>query len=261
MVTRILTAAVGILVGLGLLYLGGFAFFLLILFIALKGVSELSPLFFKVNLPVNKPLAMIGTTVILVAFYYQSWLTIFVLFALILMIQAIHMIYDFSRVYFPTMAGTMVAIGYISLSFGFVLAVRPLANGFFLVILLMAIIWGTDTGAYFIGTYFCKNKLAPAVSPKKSYEGAVGGTFLAIILSLLLSPLAGLYFWGAILLAIIVSLTAQIGDLFESTLKRKAGVKDSGTILPGHGGVLDRFDGFVFAAPLYYGMLELINLI
>jgi phosphatidate cytidylyltransferase len=129
--------------------------------------------------------------------------------------------------------------------------------GTVLVFLPVLITWATDVGAYTFGRTFGKKKLIPSVSPGKTVEGAVGGLGLAILICLvyvrfILMPYAqlGLTIQGAVLFAIVISVAAQTGDLAESLLKREAGVKDSSRILPGHGGILDRFDSLLFVMPV-----------
>jgi len=136
------------------------------------------------------------------------------------------------------------------------------AAGTALVFLPVLLTWATDVGAYTFGRTFGKKKLIPSVSPGKTVEGAVGGLGLAIVICLLyvrfiLMPYAqlGLTIQGAVLFAIVVSVTAQTGDLAESLLKREAGVKDSSRILPGHGGILDRFDSLLFVMPIAFLLL------
>lgn len=127
------------------------------------------------------------------------------------------------------------------------------------VLFLLAVVWVGDTAAYYVGTVLGSTPLAPAVSPKKTVEGAVGGFVGAILAAgifTLILPVAhslptGLL-WGAVL-----NIVAQLGDLIESLLKRCAGVKDSGSIFPGHGGVLDRVDAFLPTLPLYAALLAL----
>jgi phosphatidate cytidylyltransferase len=129
--------------------------------------------------------------------------------------------------------------------------------GTVLVFLPILITWSTDVGAYAFGRAFGKKKLIPSVSPGKTVEGAFGGLGLGILVCLLyvrliLMPYAqlGLTIQSAVLFAIVVSVAAQTGDLAESLLKREAGVKDSSRILPGHGGILDRFDSLLFVMPI-----------
>ena len=129
-------------------------------------------------------------------------------------------------------------------------------------LLLLAIfifIWVNDTGAYLVGSRWGKRRLAPSISPKKSVEGSIGGHLLvllsAVILRLLLFP--ELSWLRILLIATVVAVFGTIGDLFESSLKRQAGVKDSGKLIPGHGGILDRIDSLLLAVPAVYLLLAL----
>lgn len=127
-----------------------------------------------------------------------------------------------------------------------------------LVVLLFAlfIVWSTDIGAYMIGRKLGRHKLAPKVSPNKTIEGAVGGIVCAVVVTLLYMWKFGDYFPYSpvvmVILAIFFSIAGQLGDLVESAYKRYFGVKDSGKILPGHGGILDRFDSLLFVFPVMY---------
>ncbi|MFK7845876.1 MAG: phosphatidate cytidylyltransferase [Rhodothermales bacterium] len=127
-------------------------------------------------------------------------------------------------------------------------------EGFLLIVGLLLIVWATDSMAYFTGRAIGKTPLAPAISPKKTWEGTIGGFFGAVLVAILLKlyMLPFLSWQDAIICALIGGIGGQIGDLVESRLKRIYGVKDSGKILPGHGGVLDRIDGLVLVIPLYY---------
>jgi phosphatidate cytidylyltransferase len=136
------------------------------------------------------------------------------------------------------------------------------AAGTALVFLPVLLTWTTDVGAYAFGRTFGRKKLIPSISPGKTVEGAVGGLGLAIVVCLLyvrfiLMPYAqlGLTIQGAVLFAIVISVAAQTGDLAESLLKREAGVKDSSRIIPGHGGILDRFDSLLFVMPVAFLLL------
>ena len=131
---------------------------------------------------------------------------------------------------------------------------KMLITGIFL------IIWMNDSFAYLIGKQFGKNKLYPSVSPKKTVEGAIGGFVFGLLAAVLIAqidPLLSLYQW--LLLATVVVITGNLGDLLESKFKRVAGVKDSGAILPGHGGMLDRLDSLIFAAPFAYLLIIIFN--
>lgn len=115
---------------------------------------------------------------------------------------------------------------------------------------LLAMTWVNDTGAYMVGSRFGKTPLFPRISPKKTWEGAAGAALATFLVALLVYKLfGGLRLMDWLVLAAIVALFGSLGDLVESMLKRSAQVKDSGSILPGHGGLLDRFDGFIFLLP------------
>jgi phosphatidate cytidylyltransferase len=166
-----------------------------------------------------------------------------------------------------SVAVTTFGVLYASL-FSYVYAVRyhdyavGARAGTVLVLLPVLLTWATDTGAYMFGRTFGKKKLIPSISPGKTVEGAVGGLGFTIVICLLyvrfiLMPFAqlGLTIQGAVLFAIVVSVAAQTGDLAESLLKREAGIKDSSNIIPGHGGILDRFDSMLFVMPIAFLLL------
>ncbi len=127
------------------------------------------------------------------------------------------------------------------------------AHGGFWITFLFVLVWGADTGAYFAGRALGRRKLAPLVSPGKSWEGVAGGLIAATVSGLLLLALFRVPAPGLLPLVVLILLTVAVsvvGDLFESMLKRRRGIKDSGNMLPGHGGILDRIDSLTAAAPL-----------
>ena len=138
------------------------------------------------------------------------------------------------------------------------LLVNPIGEAPYLLIMLI-LIWTNDTMAFVTGKLFGKHKIVPNISPKKSWEGTIGGALFAGGMGLLLSyffmdDIQPLFF----LLGMLTGLMAFVGDLLESVLKRNFGVKDSGNVLPGHGGILDRMDATYFSVPLYYLMLQIV---
>lgn len=120
------------------------------------------------------------------------------------------------------------------------------------VLAFLLVIWASDTVAYFIGLAAGRHKLAPQISPGKSWEGAAAGTFAGMLVGVLVAPLFEIRPAYGVLFGVLTTIASQIGDLLESAMKRRAGVKDSGALLPGHGGILDRFDGLLVAAPVAY---------
>jgi phosphatidate cytidylyltransferase len=155
---------------------------------------------------------------------------------------------------------TQAVVGFIVLLATWVALVELQARSPWLVLAAMAIVWIADTAAYFTGRAFGRRKLAPQVSPGKSWEGVYGAWVAVVVYALLLVPLAAaagyrlpvdastVVIW--LVLIFVIASASVVGDLFESLLKRQAGVKDSGTVLPGHGGVLDRIDALLAAMPL-----------
>ena len=125
-------------------------------------------------------------------------------------------------------------------------------SGLGFVVLMFTAILLTDIGCYYIGTKFGKHKLAPVISPNKTIEGSIGGIISAILGAVVVSFFIGFEWYWAVVVGLICTVFAQIGDLCESLIKRDAGVKDSGDSLPGHGGFLDRTDSFIFTIPVMY---------
>lgn len=143
---------------------------------------------------------------------------------------------------------------YIPLLLSFLVLIRNSADGMTWIFLLVLLIFAGDTGAFYAGRSFGKHKLCPSVSPGKTVEGAVGGILANIVAGSIIKGffLPEIPWLLSILFFIIAGATGQIGDLFESQLKRVSDIKDSGAILPGHGGILDRIDALMFAAPVTY---------
>jgi phosphatidate cytidylyltransferase len=159
------------------------------------------------------------------------------------------------------LAGVLLTIVYAGLPWILIWQLYEMQMGPALVFMLLAVVWGGDTGAYFGGRFFGKHKLSPHKSPKKTWEGAVAGMLTSILMAVTLDRFTegatgGLV--AAVLAAIIGGSLGQLGDLVESVIKRFAGVKDSGGIFPGHGGFLDRVDGLLVAAPGLWMLYSLL---
>ncbi len=171
---------------------------------------------------------------------------------------------------FSTWVWTLGGMAYVGLLSGHFVALRTLEDGRNWVYLAFLATFASDTAAYFVGRTWGKHKLAPSISPAKTWEGSVGGLAGAALISLAFVPstlfsatnalrIPDLNYWVAAALGIVVSAFGQLGDLVESLLKRNMGAKDSGRLLPGHGGALDRIDSVVFAGVVVYYFVWLIR--
>jgi phosphatidate cytidylyltransferase len=151
------------------------------------------------------------------------------------------------------MAMTGFGVIWVALGFAYVLLIRQLNHGMALTIMLLACTMVNDTFAYFVGRAFGRHKLAPRISPGKSVEGFVGGIVGAVVAALVVKIYSDWLTWEqAIIFGLVIGVVGVWGDLFESAVKRDFRVKDSGKILPGHGGILDRFDAVLLAGFVTY---------
>jgi phosphatidate cytidylyltransferase len=161
---------------------------------------------------------------------------------------------------FTNVAFTLLGAVYVAVPFGLLHGISYVDESYSWqpILGLMLLIWASDTGAYITGKNFGKNKLFERISPGKTWEGWAGGTLLAIIVGYVLSLFFNeleLYQWLGV--SVLVAVFGVLGDLTESLLKRSLGVKDSGTLLPGHGGILDRFDSLLMAIPFIIAFLKI----
>jgi len=193
--------------------------------------------------------------------------TIFVNLSVFISIKLVFFLFNIQKTNFKILTRYFLLIGYIIIPFiitNYVAIGKDNKYNGKILISILILIWANDTFAYLVGKNFGKNKLFPSVSPKKTIEGFIGGMFFTIISSIVLSKFyiesSIMYIW--IIIAIIVSIFSTLGDLIQSKFKRVAGIKDSGKIMPGHGGVLDRLDSFIFVIPfinLYFLISQIIK--
>jgi phosphatidate cytidylyltransferase len=200
-------------------------------------------------------LPLAGAVLPLLFYMRSAALTTFALTLLFLAV-ATYTLFSFTDVKKAASEAAVLFFGlaYIPYLLGYLVLLRNHPLGWQWIMLIMFIVMGGDSAAYFIGCRFGKRKLYPSVSPNKSVEGAVGGlagSMLGVIVAkMLYFPEISLP--DALIAALLIGAISQTGDLFESLLKRSCAVKDSGTIFPGHGGILDRLDSILFAAPVAY---------
>jgi phosphatidate cytidylyltransferase len=199
-----------------------------------------------------------GTLVALSGYCHSLTLTSLALYGGCLLVAALHIVRgQHSVAGLASSVFGVLYLGWFPAHVNLLLRVTTIGPG--LVTMLIVAVVLTDTGAYFAGSLLGKHKLAPKVSPNKTWEGAAGGVVVAMVGMAILWKLApsfdALPDWSLfryLHIGVLLSISAQIGDLAESCLKRDAGVKDSGNLFPGHGGMLDRCDGLLFAAPVMY---------
>ncbi|HEX2721636.1 MAG TPA: phosphatidate cytidylyltransferase [Gemmatimonadaceae bacterium] len=270
---RILFALVGAPLTIGLIYAGGWIFTTALGAVAAIGAWEL---FRMAREGGAEPLdiAGIAITAAIPLLVHASYLGVYrvtlteAVLVILALLASVIWLRGVARKPLVSVSVTLAGIVYASLvTYMYPLryhdyAVGALA-GTVLVLFPITVTWATDIGAYAFGRMFGRHKLIPSVSPSKTVEGAVGGLLLAIVwawgyVALLLEPFARLSVSPAGILAtgLAVGVVAQVGDLAESLLKRDAGVKDSSGLLPGHGGILDRFDSLLFVLPVAYMLLS-----
>ncbi|WP_409305456.1 phosphatidate cytidylyltransferase [Peribacillus sp. SCS-155] len=259
---RIITGVVAAAIFLPLVILGELPFLVLVYLLGTMGLYEL--LRMKHQKPGSFP-AIISFILLWLLMVPQSsnngWLqfafdkTEVVLWGVLLLLLCT--VLSKNRFNFDDAGFLIISVLYVSMGFFFLYETR--AAGLVYVFFVLFTIWATDSGAYFFGKAFGKRKLWPEISPNKTIEGSIGGIISGIIVGLLFFFLAE---WDyslseIILISILISIFGQLGDLVQSAYKRHYGVKDSGTLLPGHGGILDRLDSLIFILPI----LHLLNLI
>lgn len=262
---RFLTALVGIPLFLGAVYFGGLPFLFILLGIVWLGVREFYAIAEQTGYPCYPWLGQIATVLLLISLYLNGMSlgasidhqgTPALVMLILLAIVARSLFKAPSDTSFSEWAVTLAGIFFVGWALSHLLTLRDLRpHGQEAVFLLIAIVWASDTSAYLVGRRWGHKRLAEAISPKKSWEGAFAGIVGAMLVALLLQIVFFSNFMSsieALLLALATSVIAIISDLGESILKRGAGVKDSSTLLPGHGGILDRFDSFLLAAPFFY---------
>lgn len=254
--TRILSALVLAPLFLGLAYLGGMPFRLLMTALSLLGLNEFFAMHRAQGLPVQERMgyawaaSLFGAEAAMGEHGLLMAVAVGPCFLILRYLQTP----DIDGA-IPVNARTVLGLVGFVLPMVFVVRIREFhaLHGFGYAIGLLVLIWVQDSAAYFGGKAFGRHKFQPYLSPKKTWEGALIGMTVAMAATVPTMVAFGIQVtWMMVLGLLVVAAGAQLGDLNESLLKRNLGAKDSGTIIPGHGGILDRFDSFTFAAPLMY---------
>lgn len=266
---RVIVAIITIPLIIALCYFGKIYFFLFTAGIGLISYYEFHLLAKNKGAFTNLLIGLIAVLCILIGSYnhvtnYYSW------FIIIVLVVTLYELFRNIGSAINNIGATLFGIMYIGMFTSTLISIREkysapgnlYEQGGYIIIALLASIWLCDSAAFFIGIRFGKHKLFPRISPKKSWEGAIAG-FVFSVLTMIVAKFFVLDFfqWTTIIaLGIIVGIVGQIGDLVESMLKRDAGVKDSSALIPGHGGIFDRFDSLLYTAPVIFLYLEYVAL-
>ena len=263
---RVFSVLVIFLVGMPVLILGGVFYFLLISFLLAAAAWEYTNMF-RPALQTSSRLVLVGGTfIIALARSFFPDYSLLALEILVLLALTVHL-FQYERGKDSAVAGFGIVVGgliYIGWIGSYLFDLRGLEHGFWWFFLVLPCVWMADVGAYWIGSAYGKHKIAPRLSPKKSWEGYWAGVVSAI--------LAGTFFafaysnwgplqipvWQGAILGFLIGLLTPLGDLGESMFKRQVGMKDSGSIIPGHGGAFDRIDSWLWAAIIGYYYIQWI---
>ncbi|WNS44823.1 phosphatidate cytidylyltransferase [Paenibacillus sp. MMS20-IR301] len=256
---RLITGIVAGALFLGLCFLGGWPYQLLLIGMALVGYYEFVKMTGTATFGGTAVLGYVSILCFMIPWdllgvqKFLSWEQgVWLLLLLFLLVT----VFSKNKLDIKITALMFTGIVYIGMGFSYMATARAAGDGhgLFWTLLLLCCIWGSDAGAYFVGRSLGKNKLWPAISPNKTIEGALGGVFISAVISvafaLFVPDLLGI--GRALLIGMSCAVLGQLGDLVQSAYKRVYGIKDSGSLLPGHGGILDRCDSWIIVFPFVH---------
>ena len=255
---RVITAVIALILFIPIVLAGGIWIDLLTCLFAAVGISEIFIMKKQIIVSWDFILALLATLTITVPNAFFSFLPHFLnrydIFYIFVMLMLVRTVLSKNKETFDDAGVYTLAALYIGTGFHYMAAIRNVDDGYGLAILcyVFVVVWSTDIGAYMIGRKIGKHKLWPVISPNKTWEGSIGAVVCALVCSAIYVYLVPTGRNKALMigLALVFSIIGQMGDLVESAYKRFYGVKDSGKILPGHGGILDRFDSMLFVLPV-----------
>lgn len=266
MKTRAITGFFFVIVMLSSVLTGQYVFDVFYFLLASFCAWEFYGLLKDASIKPNRPAALINGAFIYVIFvliaYHESAHKLILLLPVTLSAVAILELFKKHEAPFTNIAYTYFGLLFTIVPFSFFHALGYLDGVFnpHLPLAFLLMLWGNDTGAYLVGSKFGRTKLFERHSPKKTWEGFIGGLLITVGIAFICNNFFGEVALGNLVgMAILISIFGTIGDLIESMLKRSLNVKDSGGILPGHGGLLDRFDGLLMAAPIVYAYLYFVT--
>jgi len=254
---RIIVAAIGIPVIIALIYLGRLPFSLSVGLIIGLALIEFYRMLALIELKANVPIGLLfGAIMPVVALYYSLsgmvvWLTAAIVIGLLSSFAS------YAKI--TGTAVTILGIIYVGLFLSYLVLIYNLPSGKLFIIFTLLAVWITDTSAYGVGKFMGKRPLALELSPHKTIEGTAGAVVINMAIFALLQWVPLFNLWQRLLFAFTISIFSILGDLVESAFKREAKVKDSGTLIPGHGGFLDRFDSLIFAGVAAFYFIKIFG--
>ncbi len=263
---RVLVTAVLLPIGLVLVYLGGYFYFGLIALMVGLAAWEFGNLFWAGGYQPARYLIVLGVLAFLIGRYWAGFASSDWVLAFFILISMVYHLIAFERGrdqaatdFAITLAGGLY-LGWLG---AYLISIRTLPNGMWWFLLALPSVWAADSAAYFYGRKFGKHKMVPRLSPKKSWEGYIagifGGVFIGTLFAYLISfqtpPGSGFTLLNGAIMGLVMSIFPTLGDLGESMIKRQVGIKDSSNILPGHGGLFDRIDSWLWGAVISYYLI------
>ncbi|MBB5635503.1 phosphatidate cytidylyltransferase [Pedobacter cryoconitis] len=267
MKTRAITAFFFTIVMLGSIFLGAYTFTFFYLLLSVFSLAEFYKLIQTSGIRPHRNIGLVVSAMIflMTAGYHMYQFETKYLLLLIPMVSAVFLgeLYKKDKIPFGNIAYTFVGFVYVTVPFCFFYSLAFIqdwtTHNYHLPLAFLLLLWGSDTGAYLFGRKLGSHKLFERHSPKKTWEGFFGGMFTSLLVSFIISLFfkeISMLVWAG--MAVLIVSFGTLGDLVESMLKRSLDAKDSGTLLPGHGGLLDRFDGLLIAAPVVFAYLYLV---
>jgi phosphatidate cytidylyltransferase len=253
--TRVISAIVGLPILFFILIKGGNMLKIALVLVSILGLNE----FYNATKNIGiRPVKIFGYLSAILLYFLES--KIAKVDVLVIITMMLFLLFLTNKKYsLKDYALTLMGIIYIPLFFLYIQKLREMPEGIYIVWFVFIVSWMTDTFAYFIGRFFGKHKLAPTISPKKTIEGGIGGIIGSVIscgLFVWLFPQSNVTIYLSVIIGLFGSIIAQCGDLIASFIKRNCYIKDFGNIIPGHGGILDRFDSILFVSPFIYFIFQ-----
>jgi len=262
---RIISAIIGIPIVLASVYFGGYWYVVFLMLLVNLGLFEYNTIIKSNNYNAPVVISHLSASLLIAVIFFEQMALVYPLLMLTLLILFATALFNMEKVSVVDAALSLWGVVYLGGLIGYLMLLRMLPDGVTYTYILLVGVWVHDTAAYFIGVKWGIRKFAAQISPKKSVEGSLAGIGAVIILffsvTILFPGFLPVNTMQAVFLALGITVFAQLGDLLESAMKRQMEVKDSSGIIPGHGGILDRFDSLMLAAPFVYYFFLLINMI